>query len=270
MATSKKGGRSNSGQAAAAMNSTDENSQLDLEQAIAAAAAAGAEGNGLDRDTPQSPSPSLAPAAETAIPPNPFDDPAILQYRDDGVPSESPFDDLERLKRDWQYADDNDEDDEQAEDVLTTMPVRRPGKKWFAVHPSDEYLHYGCILEEPASGLHYYVMPAVADLMTKDDEARRVVLVLCVNRLNVLFLWPFSRQNTWLSSGLAAVRAGRMLWIKAIGDTKLGGYRLKASKAGVSLPQWDILVPQPMSELLKLAFGDRVIASTTHPLLKDV
>jgi hypothetical protein len=208
--------------------------------------------------------------SETAITPNPFDDPAVLQYRDDGVPADSPFDDLQRLKEQWRYADDNDDDDEQAEDILTTIPIRRPGKKWFAAHPSDEYIHHGCILEDPASGLHHYVMPPVAELMTKDDEARRVVLVLCVNRLNVLFFWPFSRLGTWQTSGMVAVRAARTNWVKAIGDLKQGGYRLKASKAGVPLPQWDTLVTQPMSELLKLAFGDRIIASTSHPLLKDV
>lgn len=205
-----------------------------------------------------------------AIPPNPFDDPAVLRRPDGAAPSTSPFDDLEALKQAWQNANDSEDEDEGAVDILTTVPIRRPGKKWFAAHPSDDYLHFGCVIEDATSGLHYYVMPAVAELMTKDEEARKVVMALCINRNNVLFFWPFSRIGTWQTSGMTAIKAARTNWVKAIGDLKQGGYRLKVSRAGVPMPQWDTLEIPPMSELLKLAFGDRIIHSTSHPLLQDV
>jgi hypothetical protein len=60
-----------------------------------------------------------------------------------------------------------------------------------------------------------------------------------------------------------------MGWVKAIGDLKQGGYRLKASKAQVPLPAWESLKIPTMSECLKIAFGELIIRSTNHPLVRD-
>src|SRR4051794_1957660 len=90
--------------------------------------------NGADNGVRPSESIAVEAPASEAIPPNPFDDLTSLQHPDGRAPSTSPFDDLETLKHAWQYADNNDDEDEQAVDILTTVPIRRPGKKWFAAH----------------------------------------------------------------------------------------------------------------------------------------
>ena len=61
-----------------------------------------------------------------------------------GLPQEparpvSIFDNLDDLKID------QDDDDDTSEEILTTVPIRRPGKRAFRAHPSDVY-HFGAFI----------------------------------------------------------------------------------------------------------------------------
>jgi hypothetical protein len=161
---------------------------------------------------------------------------------------------------------DLDDDDDIAEEVLTTIPVRRPGKHWIRVHPTFEFP--AVILEDKDTGENYYVMPEMRALMTEDGEARKVTLVLCINRRKIMFFWPVSSQGTWRSTALIAAERGKSTWIKAIADKALNGYRIKVSKLDYGEPEWG---EYTLNQLLDLAFPQsHIISSVQHPLAKDV
>jgi len=81
-------------------------------------------------------------------------------------------------------------------------------------------------------------MPSMRALMTEDGEARKVTLVLCINRRNILFWWPIPSQGTWRSTALIAAERAKTVWIKAIADKSLNGYRVKVARVDYGVPEW--------------------------------
>ena len=58
-----------------------------------------------------------------------------------------------------------DEDDSDlGEEVLSTIPIRRPGKRAFRAHPDDKYQFEAFILENLKDKVTSYVIPSVAKL----------------------------------------------------------------------------------------------------------
>jgi hypothetical protein len=177
------------------------------------------------------------------------------------------FDDLEALRIDL------DDDDDVGQEVLSTVPVRRPGKQWFRCYPSAEYRFTAYILEDPLAKTTRYVVPEVGNALAPDTEIKKVILTLCINRRNVMFLWPVTTHGRWRDAALKAAEQARSQWVKAIGDTDLGAYRITEPKEGRDFgePVWPEPMPS-MKELLSLAFGGSggIVDSLEHPAVREL
>jgi hypothetical protein len=98
--------------------------------------------------------------------------------------------------------------------VLSTVPVRKPGKTDFIrVHP-DHFLDCFCV-ELKAEGEIYFVTPSAAQFIPEFCEPVR--LRQCVTRQGVSFLWPLklprddrrSRRGRHASRCIPNVRSDR-------------------------------------------------------------
>jgi hypothetical protein len=154
--------------------------------------------------------------------------------------------------------------------MLTTVPVRKPGKQDFImVRPEPEFRLETFILELKEEREAFLVSPTLWQDLANEIAPR--VIFACINRQGVLFLWPVrrpgtdARVDTWSSSALAAAQAAMSRWVRVSANMSLGGYDVFEATGELSLPEWPTLTFQ---ELLRLAFKDRYIDSPQHPVLR--
>jgi hypothetical protein len=161
-----------------------------------------------------------------------------------------------------------DDEDDTSEEVLTVIPVRRPGKRGFQAYPSDEYQFEAYILEDTDTKTTTYVPPHLGKVLKAEDvEVKRVILALCINRANVMFYWPIPAEGSFRDSGLLALKKARTEWYKAIGDLKAGGFRTRKMLDDWGPPIW----PDPMPskrETLELTFHGNIARTLDHPAIK--
>ena len=184
--------------------------------------------------------------------------------RNGPVSPTDPFDNLDalRLGQDFSTA--------LGKRMLTTVPVRKPGKQDFImVRPEPEFRLETFILELKEEREVFLVdRPLWQDLC---NEISPRVIFTCINRQGVVFLWPVRRPgadgrlDTWSMSALAAAQAAMRRWVRVPANMSLGGYDVFEATGELSLPEWPTLTFQ---ELLRLAFKDRYIDSPQHPVLR--
>jgi hypothetical protein len=178
---------------------------------------------------------------------------------------ESIFRNLEALK-----IPADEDDDETSEEVLTALPIRRPGKRAFRAHPDDKYQFEAFILEDVKDKVSYYILPELGKVLIDQDieNIKHIILVLCVNKSGKMFFWPIPAKGNFRGSGLKAVGLARDVWMKAVGDLESGGYRTrKMMQAEYGEPAWPADMPS-VEDLLELAFHDNVIDALDHPAIK--
>lgn len=165
------------------------------------------------------------------------------------------------------------------ERVLTTVPVRKPGRTEFIrVHPSPDYVVDSYVLEHE-SGLDrvvYWVSPGLRGELVK--ELRPVRLFTCITKLSIVFLWPAklplaegsNSRNTgraWHASALQAAEEAKNLWVKLVGNKELGAYEYVKARGDLGEPQWP---DKTYRELIELGFKDRVIDTLEHSVVRDL
>jgi hypothetical protein len=175
-----------------------------------------------------------------------------------------PFSDLDALRLDQDFAA------ALGKRVLTTVPVRKPGKQDFIrVHESEAYRIETCLLELKDDREFYVVAPALWPDLANELTPR--VLFTCVNRQGVVFLWPVRRPDStgrldsWSSSALTACAAARAGWVRVSANMSLGGYDVFAASGELSQPEWPAMSFQ---DLLRLAFHGRFINNHDHAVLR--
>jgi hypothetical protein len=154
--------------------------------------------------------------------------------------------------------------------LLTTIPVRKPNKQDFIrTHPDEAYRLPVAIIELQEERETYLLCPPVARQLP--GEFVMALLVTAVNRQGVLFLWPIKlpgadgKQSEWhRSAGEAAERAQKR-WIRVTANLSLGAYETIEAAATIPDPEWPTTT---FRELLEIAFRDRVITDSTHPVVK--
>jgi hypothetical protein len=162
------------------------------------------------------------------------------------------------------------------ERVLTTVPVRRPGRtEFFRVHPGPDYVVDSYVLEH-TNGLDretYWVARGLhLDLV---DELRAVRLYTCITKRGTVFLWPArlpladgsNSGRAWHQSALQAAEEAKNLWVKLVGNKELGAYEFVKARGDLGEPQWP---EKTYRELVELAFKDRVISTLEHPVIRDL
>ena len=180
-------------------------------------------------------------------------------------PKKDIFDDLEGLSGGVDFAMDG------VEAVLTRMSVRKPDKMWWVrVHP-EKRQSVGLI--EIDREETYCVAPALfPDLM---GVMKRRMLYLATTRIGNPFLWPVGTEgpdgklDEWSRSARDGAELGMKSWVRLQSNIPNGAYDVFVAKPLVPIPepQWPT---ESMSELLRLAFRDKVIESPDHPIVRQM
>jgi hypothetical protein len=156
--------------------------------------------------------------------------------------------------------------------LLTTVPVRKPGKQDFVrVHPAPEYRLCGTAMIELRDEREtYLVTPAYAQSL--DPQAFSLCnLYLAINRQKVVFLWPVKlpdpsrRANGWHTSALEGAERAMTEWVRLAPNMSLGAYEIFLAQAKLSDPEWPAL---QLQDFLRLAFKNHFITGADHPVMQ--
>jgi hypothetical protein len=156
------------------------------------------------------------------------------------------------------------------EKLLTTVPVRRPGRQSFVrVHPDEAYRLDTVLLELKDEGETYLL---AAQLAAELPGARVARLHLYVDRAMNPAFWPIplpgadGRENECHRSARIAAGFAMERWVRLEADRALGCYKTVAATGVIEEPLWP---RQTLKELLKIAFGeDRFIRTVDHPIAR--
>jgi hypothetical protein len=162
------------------------------------------------------------------------------------------------------------------EKVLTTVPVKRPGRnEFFRVHTSDDYVIDGYVVEHESEmeRTTYWVAPGLRAVLA--DHLRKVRLFTCIDKRGNVFLWPAklptadgsASARSWYQSALQAAESAKGLWVKITGNRSLGAYDIMLARGDLGDPQWP---DHPFQDLIELAFRDKVIDSMGHAVVREI
>jgi uncharacterized protein YbdZ (MbtH family) len=179
----------------------------------------------------------------------------------------NPFD-VDNLRIDPDYVEFN-----KAKKVLTTVPVRKPGKQEFVrVNPDPTYRLTVALLELEDDRETYLLSPAF--VQTLDEQPHHyATLFTCVNRSRTVSLWPVKlpnpdgKINRWRSSAREAAEKAMRSWIRVVSNQNLGAYEIYEAANQKAEPVWPELT---FSQLLGIAFRDRIIEDANHPVMEQL
>jgi hypothetical protein len=156
---------------------------------------------------------------------------------------------------------------------ISHIVVKRPEPHWFVRLKPDWGIEVIIHEDRENSGMIYYVWPELEEEMGR--FARRVLLRQGVTTTGTYFLWPLKLPSktgeTNLYNSTAMLCADRcssepLDQFYAIRSNKQsGGYETERATKTHPEPKW---LDLSVTEILKLAFGDRVILNTDHPVLR--
>ena len=154
--------------------------------------------------------------------------------------------------------------------LITTIPVRKPGKQDFVrVHSDPDFRMETAILELKEERESYLVASNLrAEL---EGEFTPKILFTAINRQKVLFLWSIrspaedGRHDKWNASALEAASMAQKDWIRISSNMDLGAYDIFQSKGVLAEPEWPDI---DFTKILEIAFKDRYIDDIDHPVLR--
>jgi hypothetical protein len=159
-----------------------------------------------------------------------------------------------------------------AEEVMLSLDVRRPRpKEYFRVHPDPAYrLDAPLLMYEAAMDrVFYWVAPHMRAPLA--DYVVPYRLFTCSSKVSPTFLWaaklPIAGNSgrKWAESGLRCAVAAMSSWGKLKSSPEGGGYIWMQAKASHPDPVW---TDKPMEELIQLGFGENIINSPDHLVVK--
>jgi hypothetical protein len=161
-----------------------------------------------------------------------------------------------------------------AVEVLVTVPVKKPLKTWFIrTHPDrDMYFEAGIWADPDQRDEIFLVVPRFTGFL--DEQVKPVTLIPTITRQGTFFLWPCPRLSDdpgqrgptgWGESARQAADLARLQWLRLQPDMQLGAYRIITAQGDFSEPEWP---EKPLPELLRIAFGMRVIDREDHTVIK--
>jgi hypothetical protein len=155
-----------------------------------------------------------------------------------------------------------------AREILSIIAVRRPKPTEFIrVDPTRSLT--SIIYEDRDQEEVYFIDPHIRPLMIAGTAIK--LLTLTANQAGVPFIWPVpciddaTRRNLWNESARAAFHLAEHKWVKLVGDRVAGQYRVYIAEGELPPPRFP---DKPFNELLKIAFGNRLIDSEDHHIIK--
>lgn len=156
--------------------------------------------------------------------------------------------------------------------VLATVPVKKPGKEsWVRVHSESSYCIETAVIELKEDREIYLVSRDLWPELSAEATFGPRAFFTAITRQGVLFLWPVrlpgpdGRLDAWSQSALEATTIAQRQWIRVTANMSLGAYEIFKATGDIPEPIWP---QQSFSELLRIAFRDRLINSLEHPVLK--
>jgi hypothetical protein len=178
------------------------------------------------------------------------------------------FTDLTALRLDQSYADSVG-----VKKLLTTVPVRRPHSQEFVRTHPEFRLPGAPVIELKDDRESFLVVPAVAATLSPGDFALKD-LFLTLSRQNVLFVWPVpvpktdgrGRGNAWHTTAREAATLATTQWVRLTPNMPLGAYDVSVATVKLPDPEWP--TDKTFSDILRIAFKDRLIEAVDHPVIQ--
>jgi hypothetical protein len=154
--------------------------------------------------------------------------------------------------------------------LITTVPSHKPNPQDFVrVRPEPEFRENLATIELKDEREDYIVRPEL--LPDLSNEVSYVTLFAAISRQGVIFLWPVkltapdSKRNDWARSAREAAEMAMTRWIRLKANISLGAYEIHVAESEMADPVWPDL---SFTELLRIAYRDRMITSLDHPVVK--
>jgi hypothetical protein len=179
------------------------------------------------------------------------------------------FDDLASLRKQSKLT-------VQRKAVLVNVPIDRPANNvHFRSHPSAEMQLDNTTVLRDNSGTQrafYYVTPAMRSHPKLAPRLRKVTIAL-------LYIWPGGQIQLWpvpilgdstlrsWKSARAAFELSLTNWTSIVWNEERSDYDVETAEKIDKEPIWP---EKSMSELLKLAFADKVIDNEEHPYVRQL
>jgi hypothetical protein len=155
-------------------------------------------------------------------------------------------------------------------EVLAHVAVRKPSSSEFVrVNPDPEMSIATSIFVDPEREV-FLVMPELRDILVAGVKSMQLVTV--VNQRGSVMLWPIAlgdgtgRRNAWHETAREAAELAKTEWVKIVSDMPSGCYRIYKALGPLPDPVWP---NKSLSELLRLAFRNRIVDHTDHPIVKQ-
>jgi hypothetical protein len=157
--------------------------------------------------------------------------------------------------------------------VRISVGIGKPGKsEFFMAHPGESYSVDIAMLEFEEDRKELYVLSrALWQEHASDMRPKRIVTL--INRQGGIKLWPIGlpgedgRINSWNESAFRAVDLATSNWVKLTSNMANHAYEAFVATGNLPDPVWP---EETFSQLLELAFRDRYIDSTDHPVLRKL
>jgi hypothetical protein len=119
---------------------------------------------------------------------------------------------------------------------------------------------------------YFAILPKMFDEMAVLGGMFYAQLHTATTRQGQTFIWPVKlptsgASNSWLETAQEAVEASKMNWIRMFADVGRGHYRIMKAEGDLEEPEF---LDKPFNELLEMAFKDRVIDSSDHPICRKL
>ena len=158
-------------------------------------------------------------------------------------------------------------------ELLVCVPYRKPSKEnFFRVRPGDAYRCTGGLIElKEDGGDYFWVDPSLWPHLADEPTFGLRLVVTAMTRQGCVFLWGLrlptadGKMPDWVAIPLQAAKAAETKWTKMSWDMGQRRHRIRVSDHLTDEPTWPTC---EFPELLRLAFGERTIASLEHPVLK--
>lgn len=154
--------------------------------------------------------------------------------------------------------------------IVTTIPVRKPGKQDFIrTHPDPGFRIDTAVIELKEEHETYLVSPEILGELPSEWVPK--TLVTYINRQGVLALWPIrlpgsdGRIDQWNDTAREAASLAQNDWVRVSANMSLGAYEIFTAIGEIPDPEWPDI---GFEEVLQIAFKANYISSLDHPVIK--
>lgn len=136
---------------------------------------------------------------------------------------------------------------------------------------SEDYKARLFFIEDKNTGETYIATPSMAPYLGSMVQTK--ILRLAVDNSAFPYLIaepvidPNGRPSPWNSSMVEAIRRSEKEWVRINSNQNAGQYEIIIAQDNLGEPKWP---EQTMDELIREVFGNKIISSLDHPLIRQL